>query len=162
MKTRSFSTGRFLCLLACAVLPMASCSNDDHPASTDSADGEVQWIDPNELEPGPIRHESLTEEQLARIETLKKTFAEVSDQSLEQWVDNFKRDANPDSELVVWERMAKAYNRYCSNRELQFAAKEEVFKIVLLRSMAPKEEVLERLELKIIPRDDAMEIMDSY
>jgi len=29
--------------------------------------------------------------------------------SLETWIDNFKRDADPDSEIAIWERIARAY-----------------------------------------------------
>jgi hypothetical protein len=166
---------RILCLLAIASLLVASCSpnaaqptDDDGAASADEessesiAEGEIQWIDLNKVEPGPIRRDKLTDEQMARIESLQKTFLEVNGQTVEQWADNFKRDLNPDRELAIWERMAKAYTAYCSRRDLDLDAKKEVFKVVLLRSMASQEDVLQRLDLKIISRDDAIEIMKGF
>ena len=168
-------TRRILCLLACATLLIASCSPtaqqpttenttppSDAPSSESNANGEVQWIDPNKIQPGPIQRDKLTDEQMARIESLQETFFEVDGQSVEQWADNFKRDFNPDRELAIWERMAKAYNAYCSQHDLEIDAKKEVYKVVLLRSMASQEDVLQRLELKIISQDDAVEIMNGF
>jgi hypothetical protein len=99
---------------------------------------------------------------MARIESLQKVFFEVDGQTLDQWVDNFKRDVNPDRELAVWERMAKAYDGYCSRRDLTLDAKREVYRIVLLRSMASQEDVLKTLELKTLSRNDAIEVMKGF
>ena len=63
------------------------------------------------MKPNTIQHEHLSEDQLNRITKLHKTFAEVDKSSLETWVDNFKRDANPESEISVWERVARAYTK---------------------------------------------------
>ena len=124
--------------------------------------GQVQWVDPKTIQPGPIRHEALNENQLARIRALHITFAEVDPNPLEKWVDNFKRDADPDRELEVWERMARAYRRYCETRPLSPEAKRDVFRVVLLRSTAPEQEVLEKVKLKTLSRDEAAEIMKGY
>jgi len=83
-------------------------------------------------------------------------------EAVEQWVDNFKRDLNPDRELDIWEAIAKAYTAYCSKRTLSPEAKREVYKVVLLRSMAPESDVLERLELKVLTKDDAVAVMQGF
>jgi hypothetical protein len=99
---------------------------------------------------------------MARIRTLQATFVEVDGQAVDQWVDNFKRDADPDRELRVWERMAKAYRAYCDGKKLSLEAKKDVYRIVLLRSMASEQDVLERVKLKGLSRDDAIEVMKGY
>jgi len=131
-------------------------------AARDIDTGETQWIDPSKLKPGPIRREALTSEQMDRIAALQKVFVEIDGQTTEQWVNNFKRDFDPDSELAVWERMARAYERYCDSKELSLDAKEEVYRVVLLRSMASQEDVLSRLDLSIISKQDAKDIMANY
>ncbi len=81
---------------------------------------------------------------------------------MEQWVDNFKRDLDPDRELRLWERIAKAYRAYCGERKLSLGAKTEVYRVLLLRSMASEQEVLERVQLKELSRDDAIAVMKGY
>jgi len=99
---------------------------------------------------------------MERVRRLQAVFIEVDGQSVEQWVDNFKRDLNPDRELDIWEAIAKAYTAYCSKRTLSPEAKREVYKVVLLRSMAPESDVLERLELKVLTKDDAVAVMQGF
>jgi len=99
---------------------------------------------------------------MERARKLQTVFVEVDGQSVEQWVDNFKRDLNPDRELDIWETMAKAYTAYCSKRTLSPEAKKEVYKVVLLRSMAPEKDVLERLELKVLTKEEAAAVMRGF
>ena len=132
------------------------------PAPPPTSQPSVQWIDPNTIQPGPIRRDSLTPEQMERVRKLQSVFVEVDGQSVEQWVDGFKRDLNPDSELDIWETMAKAYTAYCSKRTLSPEAKKEVYKVVLLRSMASERDVLDRLQLKVLTKDEAVAVMRGF
>jgi hypothetical protein len=122
----------------------------------------VEWVDPKTIHPGPIQRESLSDEQMARVRKLQATFVEVDGQTVEKWVDDFRRDADPDRELRVWERMAKAYHAYCDGRKLSPDAKKEVYRVLLLRSMASEQEVLERSKLKELSRDDVIAVMKGY
>src|SRR5262249_11406773 len=106
--------------------------------------------------------DSLTSEQMARIQKLQTALVEVDGQPVEQWVDDFKRDLDPDRELDVWETMAKAYTAYCSTHTLSPEAKKEVYKVVLLRSTASEQEALEHLELKVLTKDDAIAVMRGF
>src|SRR5438309_1691551 len=84
-------------------LASASCDRGPTGQKTEkhSGGGRLEWVDPKTLQPGPIRREALSDDQMARIRALQATFAEVNGQSVEQWVDNFKRDVDPDEELRV-------------------------------------------------------------
>ena len=114
------------------------------------------------LKPGPIKHQGLSPNQMERIYKLRDTLAEVEHSSIEKWVDNFKRDANPDKELAIWERIADGYARYCSNRLLSIEAKKDVFQLLLLRSMAPEQEVLNQVKLKTLTVDEAKETLKEF
>ncbi|EEF59122.1 hypothetical protein [Pedosphaera parvula] len=132
----------------------------DHASS--STDSKTQWIDPNKLEAGPVRHASLTEAQMERVKRVQKVFSEVEPSPIEQWVDDFKRDQNPERELSIWEGMARAYETFTTSRNLALAGKQEVFQVVLLRSGAAEDEVLKHLKLKILTEKDAREIMALF
>ena len=99
---------------------------------------------------------------MERIHKLRDTLAEVEHSSIEKWVDNFKRDANPDKELAVWERIANSYTRYCSKRRLSIEAKKDVYQLLLLRSMASEQEVLNHIKLKTLTVDEAKETLKEF
>jgi hypothetical protein len=115
-----------------------------------------------DLKPNKIQHEQLSQEQLKRIKKLHEIFAEVDRSSLEKWIDNFKRDINPDAEIAIWERVAKAYTSYCSRRELTLEAKDDVFQALLLRSIPSDEESVKTLKLKALSTDEARTVMREY
>jgi hypothetical protein len=121
----------------------------------------TQWVDINTLqqEPGPIWHETLSEQQLARIRRIKETFAEVDNRTLDKWIDGFRREPNIEREMGLCELMAMAYSRYVESHTLTLEGKNEVFKVVILRSMASEEEVLGHLDLKILTKEDAIIVM---
>lgn len=122
----------------------------------------TEWIDPALIQLGPIRRESLTKEQEQRIRRIREIFTEVRPSPEEKWFDDFKRDADPDREIAIWERMARAYQQYCSKRQISREAKKEVFTLLLMRSAAPEEEVIKDSELRVLSIDDAKEAIRNY
>src|SRR5262245_60235642 len=125
-------------------------------------DHNAQLADLYSLKPGTIKHQGLSPNQMERIYKLRDTLAEVEHSSIEKWVDNFKRDANPDKELAIWERIAAGYTRYCSKRLLSIEAKKDVFQLLLLRSMASEQEVLNHIKLKTLTVDEAKETLKEF
>jgi hypothetical protein len=119
-------------------------------------------IDPAHLQPGPIRHPQLTEAQLDRIGKLQQTLLEVDPSPLDRWIDDFKRDSDPEREIQIYEGMASAYSAYCTGRTLTLAAKQDVYQVVILRSGAPDTEVLPRLKLHALSVDDARDVLKLY
>ncbi len=115
-----------------------------------------------DLKPNEIQRDQLSEEQLRRIKQLRETFAEVDRSSWEKWIDNFKRDADPDSEIAIWERIAVAYTNYCSQRQLTLEATSDVFRTLVLRSITSDEEAVKTLKLKVLSADEARKIMREY
>lgn len=133
-----------------------------HDATRPQSHTQVEWVNANQLKPGPIRHEVLTESQLERIKKIQSVFAEVDSSSTDKWIDDFKRDADPDHEIAIWERMAAAYSRYVEGKNLTTVAKQDVFQIVLLRSGATEAEVLSHLKLKVLTEEDAKKIIHDF
>jgi hypothetical protein len=104
----------------------------------------------------------LTPAQVQRITKVQQALKEVDRSPLKQWVDNFKRDVNPDDEIELWEVIAAAYTAYTANRSLGAEAKKDVFLILLLRSAAPEAEVLRKLKLKVLSQAEAREVLALY
>jgi hypothetical protein len=150
-------------LLAIFLAPLfswAACNYEK--ARSQQPNSNVEWVNTNQLKPGPIRREELSDLQIERIKKIQATFAEVDDTPLDEWMDGFKRDANPDQEIAVWERMARAYSRYIGEKSLSLEAKQDVLQVLLLRSAAPAEEVYKHLKLKVLTEKEAKEIMKGY
>ena len=155
-----------LAALACGTLLLGACGRDTQPQTRTESQPQTQpkteWIDPAKVQPGPIRRERLSDEQMARVRRVQEVFAEVDPTPLDKWVEDFRRDLDPDRELAIWERMAAAYTGYTAARRLTPEAKKEVFVVLLLRSGAPEEEVLKQLKPKVLGVQDARDIMRLY
>jgi hypothetical protein len=147
-------TSFLIALMACSASLLA-CKEGDQPS-------QKTWIDPAHLQPGPVQHQRLTDVQVERIKTLQHTFREVDPTPLEKWVEDFKRDVDPEREIRIYEGMATAYGAYCAGRTLTLAAKKDVYQVVILRSGAPDVEVLPRLKLSTLSLDDAKDILKLY
>ena len=64
---------------------------------------------PKDVRPGPIRRAQLSPDLVLRIQTVRTAVAEVCALTEEEWRDAFKRDANPEHELLWWERVAGCF-----------------------------------------------------
>ena len=146
------------CLIAFAALltSILGCGGTSAPESP------VQWIDPNTIQQGPTIHDALPDALLTRIKNAHQIFADVDGTPLDKWIDDFKRDLDPEGNIKIWEDMAVAYTSFCDNKGLPLDTRKEVFKVVLMRSMMSDADVLSRLELKHISVDDTKTIIAAY
>lgn len=127
------------------------------------AEDNVQTIDPKNIQLGEVVHDSLSKEQIHKIEKIQSTFAEVYPVSLQQTITNFKRDQNPDSEIEIWLEMANTYKKYLnSENKLDLKTKKEVFKLILSRSMMPEEEAIKNAKLEILTKEKAKKVLSYY
>lgn len=107
-------------------------------------------------------HQSLPEEMLKRIKSTTDTFEIVDGISFEKAVDLYKRDLNPDSNLVIWEEMARVYKIFCKSRCEANVERKEVYRALLLRSMYSSEEAILRLQPKSLSAAEAKSIIYEY
>lgn len=87
------------------------------------------------LKRGPIRHEQLSLSLTARINYLQQTLDEVYPQPMEKWLDEFQRDANPESEVMWWERLTRCYLAYTEPKTLSLPQRQSAFKILFTVGM---------------------------
>lgn len=93
-------------------------------------------IDINQMEPGPIRHRTLPEDFIRRVRAFKALLSDVDESPLAEILDDFKRDAHPERELVIWERIAGTYALFVSHEGIEnLPMKKEVLSVLLGVSM---------------------------
>ena len=150
-------------LTVCAILAFAAAFALKYYADKRQKETQdTQWINPEDIQPGPIQTANLDDEQIQRITRLQRVFSEVDPTPLEKWIEDFKRDLYPEREIRIWEAMADAYQRYCQSKELSPAAKKEVFSLLLIRSGTSADDVLENVELHILTEDEAKDVLACY
>ncbi len=117
---------------------------------------------PQNIQPGPIRHASLSPEMDARIRRFEPVFAEVYPRSHDQWLDGFKHDANPEREVAIWEAMAVAYQTFTQKHTLTPDARKEAFGLLVARSAADEQTTLSGAKLSHLSHAEAEELVRLY
>lgn len=73
--------------------------------------GEPIDVDPEAIKQSRIKHPALSEALLPRIQAIHDRIRDVYDVTLEQFEIAFMRDADPEREVTVWERIAAAFEK---------------------------------------------------
>jgi hypothetical protein len=83
-----------------------------HPLVGEGEMPDPEYVDPKQLRPGPIRHESLPPALLAQIKAVFDVIGPFLGTTLEQFEIGFMRDAHPQGEIALWFRITKAWLAY--------------------------------------------------
>jgi hypothetical protein len=122
----------------------------------------IERIKTQQIEAGPVRHAALTSQQIARIQKLQASLADVDNSPIEKWLDDFKRDENPDREIAVFEAITQAYQTFCSAQQRTLPQKREAYGLLLERSGTTDEDALRNYQLKTLSVNDAKEVLSYY
>jgi hypothetical protein len=90
---------------------------------------------PSDLEIGPIRHLVLPPDFIARVKAFKTKLGDADKFSLEQYIDYFRRDADPEGELAIWERLAGTFELFVAHNPTTGAIRREVLKVLVGTSL---------------------------
>jgi hypothetical protein len=131
-------------------------------ASFCCAQSKVIEIDPNKVQYNGYVHETLPSALLKRIKATTDTFEIVDGVSYEKAVDLYRRDIDPESNLVIFEEMARVYKLYCKDKCSSAAERMDVYSVLLLRSMFNPEQTLAHFQPKAISMSDAKNIISQY
>ena len=145
-------------LIAILTVSIISCKEKTKPNSN------IEITNIENLTPGPIVHNSLSEKQLDKIKDIQQTFNEVYPVSLDETITNFKRDQNPDNEINIWMNMANTYKYFASANtgEKKIEVRKEAFKLILMRSMMSEKEAINSSDLKLLNKNEVQEILKNY
>ena len=76
-------------LTLCAASVACGRAPPPQPAAKPDDGGRVEWVDPEAIQPGPIRRDALSDEQMARIATMdtgKSLFFDHRDPAMVSWL----------------------------------------------------------------------------
>jgi hypothetical protein len=112
---------------------------------------EPKYVDPKQLRPGPIRHESLSPELLDLIRAVYDVLGPYLGMTLEEFEVGFMRDMHPGSEVALWCRIAKGWLAYHERflRTEALSAEDEKKLLGALIAISSGVEDLTRLNLPI-------------
>ncbi|HYD12149.1 MAG TPA: hypothetical protein VEC11_04825 [Allosphingosinicella sp.] len=107
--------------------------------------GEIMESPASNIRQGPIRHATLPNDMVNRIDLIRTALLEVVPHSRNEWMDGFQRDAHPSKEVEVWEAIAARYSRAVEARQISDSGKQAIFQMLLLSSLGSDESAAEIL-----------------
>ena len=90
----------------------------------------VRRVNPKDLKPGPIRRAQLSPELLLRLGKVRAAVGEVCALTEADWRDAFQRDANPEHELLWWERVAACYVALVAGQTFSPGQRHAAFNVI--------------------------------
>ena len=81
---------------------------------------------------------------------------------MQQWVEGFQRDINPESEIAIWEAIANALKGFAETRNLDLEARRESLVLLLVRSSRDAQDTLARTQLQFLSLDEAQILLQLY
>lgn len=107
-------------------------------------------IDWRKLNFSEIRHETLPDNLVSRIRFIRSALLTIYPQTMDFWLDGFKRDLNPVDEIEFWERVCTCYLEYITINELTKDQGKAAFRFILLFIQGADEQDLQST-ISILP-----------
>lgn len=104
----------------------------------------------------------LTDTQRKRLKAITDIFFEINGITFETTVAANELDANPEKNIVIFEEMVRVYKSLCEMRPLNYAEKREAYNVLLTRSFYSDQETIDRLNLNVLPLEDAAYLIIHY
>jgi hypothetical protein len=99
-------------------------------------DGKRFWVPPGSLKESPPNSE-LSDAQIRRITWVQSTLEEVYPVSLDQTLDNFRRDQSPENEIRLWEHMTDLFEQELGERPgADVEERKLLFRVILACSFS--------------------------
>lgn len=95
----------------------------------------------------PLRHEQLPKTLINRIKIIHKLFENYYQSSIEESINNFKHDTNPEREITIWEAIVSTYLDLlkCIPNSKNYLSQYNAYGLIILISITEdKEEVYKR------------------
>lgn len=121
----------------------------------------IVWVEPEQLQPGEIRHPPFDEELRSYIRDIHVTFAEHRDISFEEWELGFRRDANPEREIAGFLYAADVYRLFTAN-EGSPERRREVYRLLIACMTTSPDAVWHVVKLKTLSRPEAERIVHRF
>lgn len=110
------------------------------------------------------KEDSLTTLQIEKIKSFHSILKEVCESSLEEMINDFKKDPNADVEIAIWTRIANAYEKCIKiwNYKPKLEMKKEIFQLMLNRSMTTDEEAIKSVKPVLLSEKEIQVVLNFY
>jgi len=92
---------------------------------------ERKTVDPKTLKIAPIRHDELPPDLVGRVRLIRAAVMFSYPQTMEFWLDGFKRDLHPHREIEFWEHVAACYLEFVAINQLSGDQHKAAFGYIL-------------------------------
>ena len=116
-------------------------------------ESEPVYADAPQLKEGEHQHESLPAELLTAIQEIQEELADVRPMDNDEWVDGFRRDANPDREIAGWLHLSHILRVMTNRHGYTLAQREECFRVLVACFTGARETVRNRSDPTLLPSD---------
>jgi hypothetical protein len=103
--------------------------------------GKLEKVCLSEIKLSGPRHSELPHDLIGRIRLIRAALVDIYPLSMEQWIDGFRRDAHPTSEVAVWEGIASRYLELEHDSRTMAEHRPHIFNALLYASMQSVEGV---------------------
>ena len=110
------------------------------------------------IEPGPIQHQTLAADLIERIKAYNKKLGDADQVTVDEAVDGFRRDLNPDKEVAIWERIAHIFQHFTDGHQIT----DEVRRLEILRALLLISTGAEVKETATLTRDQINELRYNF
>ncbi|RZB30825.1 MAG: hypothetical protein SRB1_03105 [Desulfobacteraceae bacterium Eth-SRB1] len=124
------------------------------------ANAETKTVDPKSIKVAPVRHEKLTDNLVGRVRLVRAALIFPYPQTMEFWLDGFKRDMHPHKEIEFWEHAAACYMEYVAINRLSPEQQKAAFSLILSVLNNAETEVCEKYS-GLLPPDSLSLLIDS-
>lgn len=122
----------------------------------------VHLIHLRRLRESPPGTSLLSPDQAERAEILCSLLTKLNPVARDKWLEGFTRDENPESEIRIWEEVAKAYLTLENADDATDGFRSEAFALLLERTWSSTSEVLSGRELKHFSVKNAKRLLEAY
>jgi hypothetical protein len=119
------------------------------------------WALPNQFKDGGVRHPPFDESVCAYIRQIQEAFAEHRNLSLDEWEEGFRRDANPEREIVIWSHAADVYTGLAGS-EPSRERRKDVYRCIVACLTATPDSVWHVLKPTFMSRREAEQVVNCF
>ncbi len=120
------------------------------------------FMAPEEIKPSGFRHAQLSQDLIGRIRMIRASLFDVFPQSMDHWVEQFRKDTHPSAEVAIWERVAAVLIECTlAYPELTPSQKQQAFELICSH-WADKPDYAIRKALGALPDGATEMIIQSY
>lgn len=128
--------------------------------------GKDFWVNPAVLTQSAPRTE-LTEDQMARIRCVALALQEHDHSTVETWLENMRRDQEPEVEILTWELIVEVYQEELADRPAaEIGERQMVYGVLVSASMLTEDRCDPGTVMSMFPRakclSDLTRIVDLY